>query len=266
MSMNKMSMAVHKFTSCDGCQLAFINLGEELLELASVVDIVHFAELGPVNPDAIVDIAFVEGSISTPEEINRIKKIRENTTYLVTIGACATAGGIQALRNFSNKDEWIKDVYAQPETISALETSTAISHHVKVDLELWGCPVNGQQVLAVVRTLLQKARPDVRRDSVCMECKRRGYVCVLVTKEIPCLGPVTQTGCNALCPGANRDCYACYGPSENPNTSSLKAWFSGLGLTHKEITRRFLFINNQAPAFKQAVKIDKEETKRSNNG
>lgn len=252
MMVTKLRMAVHKFTSCDGCQLAFINLGEDLLELARVVDIVHFAELGPVNPDAQVDVAYVEGSISTPEEVERIRKIRANTKYLITIGACATAGGIQALRNFSDKDAWMKDIYAKPETISALETSTAIADHVKVDLELWGCPVNGKQVLDAIRTLLQNTMPTVRRDSVCMECKRRGYVCVLVANGTPCMGPVTQTGCGALCPGANRDCYACYGPSENPNTDSLTKWLSSLGFSDEEIKRRFLFINNQAPVFKRA--------------
>lgn len=261
MSLKKLRMAVHKFTSCDGCQLAFINLGEDLLALSEQVDIVHFAELGPVNPNAEVDVAYVEGSISTPEEEERIKKIRGNTKYLITIGACATAGGIQALRNFANKDEWIKDVYASPEIISALATSTAISNHVKVDLELWGCPVNGKQVLDAIRSLLKNTTPTVRRDSVCMECKRRGYVCVLVSKGTPCMGPVTQTGCGALCPGAKRDCYACYGPSENPNTESLTHWFSNLGFSNEEIQRRFLFINNQAPAFKQAGVTLKKKNK-----
>lgn len=249
----KLRMAVHKFTSCDGCQLAFLNLGEDLLTLSQMVDIVHFAELGPVNLDARVDVAFVEGSVSTEEELERIQKIRANTQFLITIGACATAGGIQALRNFSDKDVWMKDIYAKPDTISALKTSTAIAHHVKVDLELWGCPVNGKQVLDAIRDLLQKTTPTVRRDSVCMECKRRGYVCVLVTQGTPCMGPVTQTGCGALCPGANRDCYACYGPSDNPNTESFTQWLLKLGFSRAEIQRRFLFINNQAPAFKRAA-------------
>lgn len=248
----KLKLSVHKFTSCDGCQLAFLNLGEELLALADAVDIVHFPELGPVAPDQAVDVAYVEGSISTPEEIERIRKIRANSRYLITIGACATAGGIQALRNFADAKSWLKDIYAKPETIAALDRSTAIADHVKVDLELWGCPVNGRQVLDALRTLLRHATPDVRRDSVCMECKRQGNVCVMVTQGIACMGPVTQTGCGALCPGAARDCYACYGPSENPNTASLANAFKNLGLNNEAIKRRFLFINNQAPAFKKA--------------
>lgn len=253
MNSHKPRIAVHKFTSCDGCQLAFINLGEDLIRLAELVDIVHFAEIGPVNPEAEVDIAFVEGSISTPHESERIKKIRKHTRYLITIGACATAGGIQALRNYANKDQWMNAIYAKPDYIKTLNTSIAISKHVPVDLELWGCPVNGQQILDAIKSLLLAATPHVQHDSVCMECKRRGHVCVLVTKGTPCMGPVTQTGCGALCPGAKRDCYACYGPSDNPNTASLMNRFAQLGLNSEDITRRFLFINNQAPAFKTAV-------------
>ncbi|MCX7122016.1 MAG: sulfhydrogenase subunit delta [Gammaproteobacteria bacterium] len=260
MAAQKLRMGVYKFTSCDGCQLAFINLGEDLIVLSRVAEIVHFTEIGIINPNAIVDVAFVEGSISTPDGLERIQEIRTNTKYLITIGACATSGGIQALRNFADKDAWMKSIYATPDTIATLKKSTPISDHVKVDLELWGCPVNGQQILSAIRMLLQKTTPVVRRDSVCMECKRQGNICVLVTKGTPCMGPVTQTGCGALCPGANRACYACYGPAQNVNTNSLTKQFSDLGLTDSEIERHFLFINNQAPAFKEAgIKINKRK-------
>lgn len=248
----KTRIAIHKFTSCDGCQLAFLNAGHALLALSHQVEMIHFVEAGIVDLTTPVDIAFVEGSISTPDEVERIKLIREKTTYLITIGACATAGGIQALRNFSNSEEWLAHIYASPEHISTLATSTAIAHHVLVDLELWGCPVNTQQVLSAIKSLMLKAKPRVKRGSVCMECKRRGYVCVLVAKAKPCMGPVTQTGCGALCPGVNRDCYGCYGPDENPNTQSLGKWFEKLGLSHSEVTQKFLHINNQAPAFHNA--------------
>lgn len=253
MPKQKPRLGVYKFTSCDGCQLAFLNLGDDLIKLSDAVDIVHFAELGPVNPEANVDFAYVEGSISTPDEIQRIKTIRNNARYLITIGACATAGGIQALRNFDDTEKWMNAVYAKPETISTLKTSTAISNHVKVDLELWGCPVNSKQILDSINALLLKSTPDIRRDSVCMECKRNGYVCVMVTQDIPCMGPVTQTGCGALCPGVNRDCYACYGPSENPNTDSLSHWLKSLGLSNDEIKRRFLFIDSQSEPYKKAA-------------
>ncbi|WP_019216021.1 NADH-quinone oxidoreductase subunit B family protein [Legionella tunisiensis] len=262
--MKKPRLAVYKFTSCDGCQLAFLNAGEALLMLSELVDLVHFAEAGLLDFKERIDIAFIEGSISTSEEVERIKTIRENSTFLITIGACATAGGIQALRNAANHQEWMASIYASPKTIEALGTSTAISSHVRVDLELWGCPVNTYQVMSAVRSLLFGAAPRVKRDAVCLECKRKGHVCVLVAKKEPCMGPVTQTGCGALCPGYGRACYACYGPSENPNTHSLGLWFAKNGSSYDKIAKQFLHINNQATVFNQAgnyfkgIKIVKE--------
>lgn len=248
----KPRLAVHKFTSCDGCQLAFLNAGEALLTLAELVEMVHFAEAGEVDPEAKVDIAFVEGSISTPDEVLRIKKIRENSTYIITIGSCATAGGIQALRNVSDSKDWMSQVYASPAYIQSLSTSTAISQHVKVDWELWGCPVNGQQVLEAIRFLLSNATPRIKRDAECMECKRKGHVCVLVTQKQACMGPVTRTGCGALCPSLAHACYACFGPKENPNTRALGQRFEQFGLTKETIAHKFMHINNQAMPFQQA--------------
>jgi len=247
-------LAVHKFASCDGCQLAFLNAGEALLALTDLVDIVHFAEAGPIDPDAAVDIAFIEGSVSTSHDLERIQHIRTKSRYLITIGACATAGGLQALRNIANSRDWVTAIYAQPEYIDSLAISTAIAEHVKVDLELWGCPVNGRQVLAAVRALLFGVPPIEENDKVCLECKRSQAVCVMVAKGEPCMGPVTRTGCGAICPRFGRDCYACYGPAENVNTDSLGRWLVGLGLAPAAIARRFLFINNSAPAFVEAGK------------
>ena len=253
MNSPKPRIAVHKFSSCDGCQLAFLNAGEALLALSELVDLVHFAEAGPMEPEAQVDIAFVEGSVATPEDVERIKRIRDNSKYLITIGACATAGGVQALRNLVDGQTWINAVYASPQYINSLATSTPIAAHVKVDLELWGCPVNTRQVLAAVRALLFGVVPAVSRDSVCLECKRAGNVCVLVAKGMPCMGPVTQTGCGALCPSFGRECYACYGPAENVNAASLSRRFAGLGLMPEAIARHFLTINTAAPVFVQAA-------------
>jgi coenzyme F420-reducing hydrogenase gamma subunit len=249
------SLAVHKFTSCDGCQLAFLNLGEDLLTLASLVEIRHFAEAGMLAPETPVDIAFIEGSVTTPDEFERIRRIRANSRFLVAIGACATAGGLQALRNLAGSTpDWMAAIYATPEHIKTLETSTAIADHVKVDLELWGCPVSGRQVLAAVRALLFGVLPEPERDKVCLECKRQQAVCVMVTRGIPCMGPVTLTGCGALCPRFGRDCYACYGPADNVNAAAMGARLAGLGLVAGEIARRFHFINNSAPVFLEAGK------------
>lgn len=250
--MAKPRIAVHKFASCDGCQLAFLNLGETLVTLAELVDIVHFAEAGPVAPDEHVDIAFVEGSISTKHDRERILHVRANSTHLVTIGACATAGGVQALRGLADAKEWVQQIYASPQYIASLATSTPIADHVKVDLELWGCPVNGRQVLGALRAFLSGVLPPEEDDKVCLECKRKQNVCVMVARNIPCMGPVTRTGCGALCPSFGRDCYACYGPAENVNTKSLSRRLEGMGLLKEEVARRYLFINNGAPAFRQA--------------
>lgn len=248
----KPRIAVHKFSSCDGCQLAFLNLGEQLLTVTQLVDIVHFAEAGMVDENAPIDIAFVEGSVATHHDVERIKRLRESAKWMVSIGACATAGGIQALRNMADADEWIRGVYATPAHVDYLKTSTPISAHVKVDLELWGCPVNSRQVLGAVRALLSGVVPAAETDKVCLECKKQQLVCVMVTKDVPCMGPVTRTGCGALCPDFGRDCYACYGPAENINALSFSRRLEGLGLSKDEVSRRFLFINNGAPAFRDA--------------
>ena len=251
--MSRPTIAVHKFSSCDGCQLAFLNAGEELLTLAGLVDIRHFLEAGVAAEDARVDIAFVEGSISTDEEVERIQRVRDNSTLVVTLGACATAGGLQALRNLDGSHEdWKHAVYARADVIRTLERAEPVAAHIKVDFELWGCPVNGRQVLAAVRQLLFGVAPLNQRDKVCMECKRQHAVCVMVTEGKPCMGPVTRTGCGALCPRFGRDCYACFGPAENTNTAAMSHRLEGLGLPPADVARRFLFINSHAPAFHEA--------------
>ena len=230
--MNKPTIAVHKFSSCDGCQLAFINLGESLLTLSQLVEIKHFAEAGAIDEDAKVDIAIIEGSVSTSQDKQRLKKIRDNSVYVMTIGACATSGGIQALRNMHNTNQWISELYARPSVIDSLDKSTAIKDHITVDMELWGCPVSQSQLLSAIRSLLFGVLPKEDTDKVCMECKRQQHVCVMVTKNEPCMGPVTRTGCGALCPSVGRECYGFYGPSKNPNTHALANRFQGIGLVN----------------------------------
>ena len=248
-SAERIKIAVHKFSSCDGCQLALLNLGEPLLLLSQLVEIKHFAEAGPVDENAKVDIAIIEGSVSTSRDIKRLENIRNNSVYVITIGACATSGGIQALRNMNNTRQWIADIYANPEVIDSLDNSTAIKEHISVDLELWGCPVSQKQLLGSIRSLLFGVIAKEESEKVCLECKRQQTVCVMVTKNEPCMGPVTRTGCGAICPSVGRDCYGCYGPAENPNTHALANRFQGFGLMNDEIARRFWFINSGSEPF-----------------
>jgi sulfhydrogenase subunit delta len=252
MTSTKPKLAVHKFSSCDGCQLALLNLGEPLLLLPELVDIVHFAEAGPNDPEARVDIALVEGSVATPEDIHRIKMVRERSEILIAIGACATSGGLQALANLADRDAWMSAVYTDPAKIEILPTSNAIADYVKVDYELHGCPVNSRQVVAALRDLLSGVAPKPEQQPVCMECKRQGVICTLVSKGEPCMGPVTRAGCGALCPTAGRGCYGCYGPAETVNDQSMAHGFAALGLDRDAAVRRFHFIANNAPAFKAA--------------
>jgi coenzyme F420-reducing hydrogenase gamma subunit len=246
-------LAVHKFSSCDGCQLALLNLGEGLLDIAERFEIVHFAEFGVLDETAEADVALVEGSLATPHDLERIAGIRQRSRQLVAIGACATSGGIQALRNLDAAGSWAASVYADPGQIELLERVQPISARVRVDLELWGCPVNAHQVLAALHDLAIGVTPAPSRDKLCGECKRIGVVCVMVARGLPCMGPVTQTGCGVLCPSRDRDCYGCSGPAELPNTASLAARWRGLGVDAADAAQRFGSINSQAPRFAQAA-------------
>ncbi|MBX3469635.1 MAG: oxidoreductase [Planctomycetes bacterium] len=247
----KPRLAVWKFASCDGCQLSLLDCEDELLEVAGAVEIAHFLEASSATAEGPYDVSLVEGSITTPHDARRILEVRAVSKVLVTIGACATAGGVQALRNGRDVDEFLRLVYARPDWIDALATSTPIAAHVKVDHELRGCPVNKHQLLGVLSALLAGRSPAVPRESVCMECKRRGTVCVMVARGTPCLGPVTHAGCGALCPGYTRGCYGCFGPMETPNTSSMAQALRAHGQAPDAIARAFRSFNAGAAPFAQ---------------
>lgn len=236
----KPKLAVWKFASCDGCQLTLLDCEDELLPLADKLEVAYFKEASSIEIGGPYDLSLVEGSVTTLKDQERIQKIRLASRYLVTIGACATAGGIQALRNFKNVKEYLSVVYAHPEYIDTLDRSTPISSHVKVDFELQGCPISKTQLLEVISSFLLDKRPNIPSYSVCVECKQKGQVCVMVAHGTPCLGPVTQAGCGSLCPGFDRGCYGCYGPKETANTSSLSHWFkSENGVSKEGVVRHF---------------------------
>jgi coenzyme F420-reducing hydrogenase gamma subunit len=248
---HKPRLAVWKFSSCDGCQLSLLDCEDELLAVAGALEIANFPEASSAIAKGPYDVSLVEGSITTPHDAERIHGIRRMSKLLISIGACATAGGIQALRNFKNVADFTSIVYASPQYIDTLAKSTAISDHVKVDFELRGCPINKYQLVEVVSALLHGRKPVVPAYAVCVECKRRGITCGLVAVGPPCLGPVTQAGCNALCPSYRRGCFGCYGPKETPNAPSLSAaWLRG-GMTREELVRLFRSYNAGADAFRK---------------
>lgn len=243
-------LAVWKFASCDGCQLSLLDCEDELLALAEVVHIAHFAEASSAMEAGPYDLSLVEGSITTPADAGRIREVRRQSRFLVTIGACATAGGIQALRNFADVKEYLAVVYAQPQYIETLATSTPIAAHVPVDFELRGCPIDKRQLLEVITAFLAGRKPAIPAYSVCIECKRRGNVCVMV-QGTPCLGPVTHAGCGALCPAYRRGCYGCYGPMETPDTAMLARQWTAMGVPPRDIRRAFHTFNAWAPGFRE---------------
>jgi len=253
-SSGRPKLAVFKFSSCDGCQLALLNLEEELLSLAREVDIAYFLEARSATSPGPYDVTLVEGSVTTPEDIERIKAIRKDSKVLISIGACATAGGIQALRNWKDVKEFVRAVYASPEYIHTLEQSTPISSHVAVDFELNGCPINKYQALEVLTALLVGRPPRLPRHSVCVECKRHGTVCVLVAQGTACLGPLTHAGCGALCPAFNRGCYGCFGPMESPNPDALTARLLANGIPQDAIVRLLRGFTGFAESFRSASK------------
>ena len=245
-------LAVWKFSSCDGCQLSLLDCEDDLLALAGSLDIAYFLEASSATVEGPFDVSIVEGSITTPHDAERIREVRAQSRALVTIGACATAGGIQALRNFADVEEFTRVVYASPDYISTLRTSTPISAHVKVDFELRGCPIDKHQLLEVINAHLNRRRPRIRAHSVCVECKRRGTICVTVAHGTPCLGPVTHAGCGALCPAYDRGCYGCFGPMETPNTASLNSKMATLGYDDVDLVRVYRTFNAASDEFREA--------------
>jgi coenzyme F420-reducing hydrogenase gamma subunit len=251
MAAKKPRLAVWKFASCDGCQLSLLDCEDELLAVAGAVDIAYFPEATRGEVSGRYDVSLVEGSVTTSHDAERIQDVRARSKVLITIGACATAGGIQALRNFADIKEYTSVVYAHPEYIETLATSTAIASHVKVDFELRGCPINKMQLVEVISAFVAGRRPLTPTHATCIECKLKNNVCVMVAHHTPCLGPVTHAGCGALCPSYNRGCYGCFGPKETPNTVSLSKQMAAQGLDSGSLKRIYSTFNANAEEFRK---------------
>jgi coenzyme F420-reducing hydrogenase gamma subunit len=246
-------LGIVKFASCDGCQLSLLDLEDELVGIAQRFEIVEFPEASSDRSSGPYDLLLVEGSISTPDQAREIVELRRQARMLVTIGACATAGGIQALRNWADHDAWRAAVYAHPEYVDSLETATPVAVHVQVDAELHGCPINARLLRELLVSVALGRRPQIRDEAVCIECKRRGVPCILVRSGTPCLGPVTRAGCGALCPAFDRGCYGCFGPKEHANATELAAWFEAGGRPPSDVGRLFAGFTAYAEPFRSIV-------------
>lgn len=255
MKNTKPKLAVFKLSSCDGCQLSILDAEDELLSVLGAVDIAYFPEASSRMLPGPYDIGLVEGSVTTPHDVELTRQIRKDCKVLITIGACATAGGIQALRNWKDVKEFTKIVYAQPQYISTLDRSMPVASFVHVDFELRGCPVNKYQLIEVIVAFLNNKKPNISTHSVCMDCKQKSNICVMVSHGTPCLGPVTQTGCGAICPSYDRGCYGCFGPMDSPNTSSLASNIEARGETKYDIMLAFRGFNAYSEPFRKESEV-----------
>lgn len=253
--MRKPRLGVFKLASCDGCQLSLLDCEDELLAVADALEIAYFNEATRKPLEGDFDLTLVEGSMSAPEHLVQIQDIRRRSRFLVAIGACATAGGIQALRNGQNISEYLAAVYAKPEYIHTLNDSTPVSQHITVDFELRGCPINKHQLLEVITAFLAGRRPNIPHYSVCVECKHNGTPCLAVTRKEPCLGPITQSGCGAICPSFNRGCYGCYGPVRDANVPALISHYDSLGVSPDSLGRLLQTFNTGATEFQVGLTV-----------
>ncbi len=251
MAKRRPKLAVWKFASCDGCQLSLLDCEDELLAIVGEIEIAHFMEATRAVVRGPYDLSLVEGSVTTSHDAERIHQVRRQSKHLVTIGACTTAGGIQALRNGRDVDQFMRIVYARADYIDTLPTSTPIAEHVRVDFELRGYPIDKRQLIELICTFLAGRKAIIPTHSTCMECKMRGNVCVMVAHGTPCLGPVTHDGCGALCPSYDRGCYGCFGPAESPNMGALTAEMARLGMAKRDIQRILRTFNTNAGAFRE---------------
>jgi len=237
--MRKPKVGIFKCTACAGCQFQLIYFIEHLKEVLGAIDIVYGKmETESEKVNGPFDVALIEGAVTEAEQADQLKVVRRNSKYLVPIGSCAVNGGIPAIKNMSPELEVQTRVY---EDISPMHSmrAHAVSEYVPVDALLRGCPVGERDLYELVASLLLDRKPNMVEHCVCVECKMKGNPCLLVTERVPCMGPVTNGGCGAMCPSNARACYACWGPMANANSTALARRFEEIGLPPDEIVRRF---------------------------
>jgi len=222
---DKLKVGVFKLTSCSGCQMVLVHLEESLLEVLKHVDLKYFRMVSDDDlPNEPLDAALVEGAVTNEEEAAMLKKIRRMSRFLVAAGACAATGGVNAMKNINPEGEVENIVYSSPEYVRSGK-AFGLNEYVKVDAYLYGCPIDRNELVNTLMSLVLHAPPYIPGLTVCMECKMKGNECVFITRKEPCLGPVTVGGCGALCPSNNAACEGCRGVLKGTNVSGLvTAW------------------------------------------
>ncbi len=246
--MSKPRIAIFDFACCEGCQLQIVNLEEEILDLLGVADVVEWREAISDQSDKY-DIAIIEGSITRPEDEERIKKIREKAGVLIALGACATTGGINKLKNNFKLNDVKQYVYADNADMPHLDTAAtkAVDEVVKVDFKVHGCPIDRSEFTYIVRSLLLGKTPEIPDYPVCVECKAKGNPCLWEDGQV-CLGPVVRAGCGARCPSSGFRCFGCRGYVDNPNVDAAKEVINKYGLDVDDLkTKMVLFGSTQEP-------------------
>lgn len=258
----KLKVGIFSLTSCSGCQIRILDLEDHLLEIFKLVDILHFPLLikkeKPVNH---FDVAFVEGAVTTEEQLKQLKKIRKKSKILIALGTCATYGGIPSIKDYGYRHEIEKTVYPEPVPFVHALGVCGVYPHVRVDYFLRGCPPEKEEILRVLlEIVVGKKVPRNIDDPVCIECRAKENVCLLQKGEL-CMGPITFAGCDALCPSNDRNCYGCRGPFEDANVHSLLKLFEKTGVSEEDIRRMFILFAGTSKKFREARNICKIKVK-----
>ena len=252
--MKKPTIAIVSLTCCEGCQVAILDLGERFLKLAEKLTIGEMGLLEETPEPENFDIVFVEGAPVTEANKERLFDLRKRSKILVALGACAALGGIAEIKNYQDKNERIRYVYKNFESINNPDIKS-LKELVKVDLEIPGCPINKDEFLEIAKKLillfekgvLGEQLPQIPQQPVCYECQLKQNECLLQkgppdtpggeSRRLPCLGPIMLAGCNAPCPTNNYPCDGCRGLIKNINPDNLSKQLIKQGYSQQEINK-----------------------------
>lgn len=236
--MNKPRAAFFDFAGCEGDQLQIANLEEKLLDLIDIVEVVNFREIMKERSEDY-DIAFIEGSATTPHAEERLKRIRKNAEIVVAIGACATISGINAIRNSQDFEKVQERVYGEKaDMFESWEKAKSVDSVIHVDYKVHGCPIDRDEFLKVVESIVRGKEPNIPNYPVCVECKLNENICAFERGEF-CVGPVTRAGCDSCCVNEGTICWGCRGMIDNPNENAHEEVLEEYGLTAEEVIKKF---------------------------